>query len=106
MNKMGYLHDAVCNGKEAVEAFRLGAGAYKCIFMDLSMPVMNGFEASCLIRQQEKDAKLDACTIVALTGLASAEAQKEAFTCGIDLFLTKPVRFKELSQILTSKGLT
>ncbi|KAG5982825.1 hypothetical protein E4U55_001278 [Claviceps digitariae] len=105
MKKMGHLHDAVCNGKEAVEAFRLGAGAYKCIFMDLSMPVMSGFEASCLIRQQEKEAKLEACTIVALTGLASAEAQREAFTCGIDLFLTKPVRFKELSQILTTKGL-
>ncbi|KAG6277983.1 hypothetical protein E4U47_006386 [Claviceps purpurea] len=106
LQKMGHLHDAVCNGKEAVHAFRRGAGAYKGIFMDLSMPVMSGFEASCLIRQHEKEAKLETCTIFALTGLASAEAQQEAFACGIDLFLTKPVRLKELRQVLTSKGLT
>ncbi|KAG6002470.1 hypothetical protein E4U21_003036 [Claviceps maximensis] len=106
MKKMGHLHDAVRNGREAVDAFILGAGAYKCILMDLSMPVMTGFEASCLIRQQEKKEKLEPCTIVALTALASAEAQQEAFTCGIDLFLTKPVRFEELSHILKSRGLT
>ncbi|KAG6089233.1 hypothetical protein E4U31_000754 [Claviceps sp. LM219 group G6] len=106
LQKMGHLHDAVCNGKEAVHAFRRGAGAYKGIFMDLSMPVMSGFEASCLIRQHEKEAKLETCTIFALTGLASAEAQQEAFACGIDLFLTKPVRLKELRQVLSSNGLT
>lgn len=106
MKKIGHPHDAVCNGKEAVEAFRQGAGAYTCIFMDLSMPIMSGFEAACLIRQQERDAKLEACTIFALTGLASAEAQQEAFACGIDLFLTKPVKLKELKQILASSGLS
>ncbi|KAG5926932.1 hypothetical protein E4U42_002808 [Claviceps africana] len=105
MKRMGHLHDSVRHGREAVETFRLGAGAYKCVFMDLSMPVMSGFEASCLIRQQEREAKLAACTIVALTGLASTEAQQEAFACGIDLFLTKPVRLQELRQLLTSQGL-
>lgn len=41
--------------------------------------------------------------IVALTGLASQEAKKEAFTSGIDMFITKPVRLAELSRILEGK---
>ncbi|ODA80870.1 hypothetical protein RJ55_03830 [Drechmeria coniospora] len=105
MKKLGQSHDVASDGKEAVDAFRKKTGAYKCIFMDISMPVMNGFEATCLIRQHEKETQLPACAIFALTGLASASAQKEAFACGIDLFLTKPVKLKELSQILSSKGL-
>lgn len=38
--------------------------------------------------------------IIALTGLGSASAQQEAFTSGVDLFLTKPVRLKELTKVL------
>ncbi|KAF2099535.1 hypothetical protein NA57DRAFT_75035 [Rhizodiscina lignyota] len=42
--------------------------------------------------------------IVALTGLASDEAKHEAFTSGIDVFLTKPVRLMELNRILEGQG--
>jgi CheY-like chemotaxis protein len=38
--------------------------------------------------------------IIALTGLASTSAQQEAFSNGINLFLTKPVRFNVLRKIL------
>jgi len=38
--------------------------------------------------------------IIALTGLASSRDQNEAFTSGIDLFLTKPVAFKEVGKML------
>ncbi|KXJ88040.1 hypothetical protein Micbo1qcDRAFT_178675 [Microdochium bolleyi] len=38
--------------------------------------------------------------IIALTGLASAAAQKEAFASGVDVYLTKPVRFRDLSRVL------
>ncbi|KXJ84952.1 hypothetical protein Micbo1qcDRAFT_210322 [Microdochium bolleyi] len=38
--------------------------------------------------------------ITALTGLASAAAQKEAFVSGVDVYLTKPVRFRDLSRVL------
>jgi len=68
------------------------------------MPVMDGFESTRLIRAFEMEKRLPRCTIIALTGLASAEAQLEAFASGIDLFLAKPVRLKELGQILASRN--
>jgi len=104
-NKIGRPYTTASNGLEAVEAFTRGAGRYKCVFMDISMPVMDGFEATRRIRAHERDHGLKAASIFALSGLASASAQQEAFESGIDLFLTKPVRLKELGTILDASGL-
>lgn len=68
------------------------------------MPVMDGLESTRRIRAHERQNGLQPALIVALTGLASAKNQKEAFASGIDLFLTKPVPLKELSRILETKG--
>lgn len=65
------------------------------------MPVMDGFEATRAIRSLEKER--DCCSpafIIALTGLSSSADQSEALASGIDLFLTKPVSFKEVSRLL------
>ncbi|KID81040.1 hsp90-like protein [Metarhizium guizhouense ARSEF 977] len=105
LDKMSLLHDTARNGKEAVEVFKEQPKAYKGIFMDLTMPVMNGFEATRLIRQRERESRVPACYIIAMTGLASVEAQKAAIASGIDLFLTKPVKMADLKQVLMSKGL-
>lgn len=40
------------------------------------------------------------CLIVALTGLASSRDQSEAFTSGMDLYMTKPVSFREVGRLL------
>jgi CheY-like chemotaxis protein len=61
---------------------------------------MTGLEASREIRAFEREHRLPSVTIIALTALASEEVQKEAFASGIDLFLTKPVRLKELGEIV------
>lgn len=69
---------------------------------------MNGFEATRAIRDIE-DARTHNSTngrkpspalIIALTGLASSRDQTEAFTSGVDLFMTKPVSFKEVGRLL------
>lgn len=68
---------------------------------DMSMPVMNGFEATRAIRSLEKDRDgRDPVTIIALTGLSSSRDESEALASGVDLFLTKPVSFKEVSRLL------
>ena len=64
------------------------------------MPVCDGFEATRLIRAFEQQHGLQPTYIIALTGLGSASAQQEAFSSGVDLFFTKPVRLKELTKIL------
>lgn len=77
------------------------------------MPVMNGFEATRAIRDIEdarshnqKDGdgnnRPSPALIIALTGLASSRDQSEAFTSGVDLFMTKPVSFKEVGRLLNN----
>ena len=93
------------NGQEAVDAYKIAPRECKCVFMDISMPVMDGLAATRAIRSYERAKKVQPALIVALTGLASAENQQEAFSSGVDLFLTKPVKLKELSAILKSREL-
>lgn len=105
MKKLGHSFDTATDGKKAFEAVQASGGQYKCIFMDISMPNMDGFESTRLVRAFEREKHLPRCQIFALTGIASESAQQEAFASGIDLFLTKPVKLKELNRILEEKTL-
>ncbi|KAH8649324.1 hypothetical protein BX600DRAFT_517697 [Xylariales sp. PMI_506] len=105
MKKLGKPYMTATNGLEAVESYRREPDRYTCIFMDISMPVMDGFTATRRIRDFETENNFAPVTILALSGLASATAQQEAFGSGIDLFLTKPVKLKELGSILRMRGI-
>lgn len=89
------------NGKLAVEAVERMPTGFDIIFMDMSMPVMNGFEATRAIRslERESDDRRPAI-IIALTGLSSSRDKSEALASGVDFFLTKPVSFREVSRLL------
>ncbi|KAJ3464269.1 hypothetical protein MRS44_009055 [Fusarium solani] len=104
MKKLKQPYQTATNGQEALSAYELDSGRYVCILMDISMPIMDGFEATRRIRAFEQRHGLRPALILALTGLASEEAQREAVVSGVDLFLTKPVRLKELGPILRSRG--
>lgn len=68
------------------------------------MPVMDGFEATRLIREMEngygRASAAKEAVIIALTGLGSQEDEDAAFDAGVDMFLTKPVQFPKLSKLL------
>lgn len=65
------------------------------------MPVMDGFEATRSIRAIEKHRESSyPSVIIALTGLSGSRDEFEALSSGMDLFLTKPVTFKNVSKIL------
>ncbi|KAF4954193.1 hypothetical protein FSARC_12205 [Fusarium sarcochroum] len=104
MKKLKQPYQTASDGLEAVKAYEADPGRYGCVLMDISMPVMDGFEATRRIRAFELQQGLRPALILALTGLASEEAQREATVSGLDLFLTKPVRLKELGPILRAKG--
>lgn len=68
---------------------------------DISMPIMDGLESTRRIRAFEKTLKNDDhAVIVALTGVAQADVQRDAMVSGMDLFLTKPVRLDIIAQII------
>lgn len=69
--------------------------------IDISMPVMDGMEATREIRKLERERRQKPALIIALTGLGSASSQQEAFSNGINIFLTKPVRFDDLRKIMS-----
>ncbi|KAH6651970.1 hypothetical protein BKA67DRAFT_537820 [Truncatella angustata] len=104
MKKLNYSYRTATNGLEALELYAAAPEKYRHILMDLSMPVMDGMESTRRIRELERARHLEPASIIALTGLASADAQKEAFASGINLYMTKPVRFKELAKVLADLG--
>lgn len=65
---------------------------------------MDGMTATRAIREYEKKNKVPRTNIIALTGLASASARLEAWGSGVDNFMTKPVNFEALKEILLSGG--
>ncbi|CAG9974154.1 unnamed protein product [Clonostachys byssicola] len=105
MRKLRIDFQTARNGKEAVDAFSQNPGAYICILMDISMPVMDGCEATRCIRAFETKERLQPVSIIALSGLSSSEAHREAFESGMDLFLTKPVKLMTLKDLLQSRGI-
>ncbi|KAI2717482.1 hypothetical protein CBS147332_4362 [Penicillium roqueforti] len=108
--KDNYHYMTAKNGEEAVEVYKAHHGKFRVVVIDISMPVMDGLEASRQIRRLEKGyrAKMTESeqqttpptVIAALTGLDSIEAQKEAFGSGVDTFLVKPVKRRDLQAIL------
>jgi CheY-like chemotaxis protein len=106
-----FEYDCAEDGLQAVEAAENYKAGYSLVFMDLSMPIMDGLEATRKIRALEKDrskrlgsAAPAPALIVALTGLASGRDQANAFSSGVDLFMTKPVKFKEIGRLLDERA--
>lgn len=113
MKKAKFQYTPASDGLEALNAYKAAADAilspssptptrpiFDFILMDLSMPIMDGLTSTREIRKVEKERRLKPAKIFALTGLASASAQEEAFASGVDHFLPKPVNFKELRGLL------
>lgn len=105
MKKMRLPYKSASDGLEALQTYSATPGDFRCILMDISMPVMDGLEATRRIRELEQTEQLPRSLIVALTGMASAKVQQEAFGSGVDFFLAKPVRLNQLTELMREKGL-
>ena len=98
--KQGYQTDAARNGLEAVRKHK--ENKYDLILMDCQMPVMDGFEATRQIRENEKTFKMDHIPIIAMTGNAFESDRKKCFDAGMDDFISKPVEPDILAQKIRS----
>jgi signal transduction histidine kinase len=97
LKKFNVDFDVAENGKEAVEFYK--KYHYPLILMDINMPVMDGFEATKLIREYEKRENLPASKIVAITATSIDEYKDRFRDIGIDCIIPKPVDIEKLQVI-------
>lgn len=85
LEQAGYIVSLADNGKEAVSLFMQSPNTYDLILMDLHMPVMDGYEATQLIRERDKEVPIIAMTADAITGV-----DKKCEAIGINEYISKP----------------
>lgn len=94
----GYEVTVAVNGREAVDIFAGSKiGEYPIILMDAQMPVMDGYEASALIRRLNRT-DADTVRIFACTASTLVEDKNRALASGMDDFLPKPLNIRLMLQ--------
>ena len=96
LQKLGYRADVVGNGFEAIVALR--QAPYDVVLMDVEMPEMDGLSATQQICQEWSAQQRP--YIIALTAYAMAGDREKCLQAGMDNYLAKPIREKELLQAL------
>ncbi|MBK9091063.1 MAG: response regulator [Holophagales bacterium] len=94
LEKLGYRAEAVANGREAVLA--LQEAPYDLVFMDVQMPVMDGFEATRAIRSGTTRLPKPGIPIIAMTAHAMKGDRERCLAEGMDDYVSKPIVPAEL----------
>jgi len=97
LEKKGHLVTQVANGHEAVSAFLVGH--FDLVLMDIQMPLMNGHDATELIRRLDSG-RGKRVPIVALTASEIEANHKRCLESGMDAMLSKPFKGDEFDSLL------
>jgi CheY-like chemotaxis protein len=95
----GHRCTEVTDGQQVLEAWR--RGTYDLLLMDIQMPVMDGFQATAVIRKEEEGTGKH-IPIIALTAHAMAGDRERCLAAGMDAYLAKPLRPHELIALVES----
>ncbi len=97
------LFDSAVDGVEAVKKFK--ENKYDIIFMDVQMPLMDGYEATKCIRDYETENNLKPVKIVAMTANAMQDDIELCLNSGMDNYLSKPFKRDDMVRIIQSLNL-
>jgi CheY-like chemotaxis protein len=105
--QIGYQPDLAMNGRQALDA--LDKKTYDLVFMDVMMPEMDGLEATREIRGRQKNAGTHPnyqarIVIVAMTAHAMQSDREKCLASGMDDYLAKPIRPKDIRDIIERWG--
>ena len=111
LSKLGYTCDAAYNGEQAIQKVlqrqldtsrpeENKQSQYKMIFMDCNMPIMDGFEASRILKTKMKEKEIDPIAIVVCTAFIAEQDKVHATGIGVDSFCIKPVNREKIGDIL------
>jgi CheY-like chemotaxis protein len=94
LGRFGCEVETVMNGEDALEALR--SSLFSVVVLDLDLPGIDGFAVAEKIRDRTSSVLHHDVAIVALTSRTSAEDRRRCHEAGMDSFLAKPVRVREL----------
>ena len=98
LESSGVIVESATDGSIAVQCLKeKGPDYYDCILMDIQMPVMDGFEATRMIRQMFPQKRIP---IIALSANAFDEDRRKSFEAGMDGHLAKPIVVAQLEDAL------
>ncbi|HEV8067773.1 MAG TPA: PAS domain S-box protein [Planctomycetaceae bacterium] len=97
LSKWGHQVTVANNGCEALAA--LDTNSFDLVLMDVQMPEMDGYQATAIIREREIRTK-NHIPIVAMTAHAMKGDREDCLAAGMDAYVAKPIRRRELQQVL------
>ncbi|KAL8669065.1 MAG: hypothetical protein Q9168_006325, partial [Polycauliona sp. 1 TL-2023] len=102
VSKLGFKSEAFSDGLQAVEALRSRSASrqpFHLVLMDVQMPVLDGYDATRLIRK-DADPTVRSVLIIAMTASAIRGDREKCIDAGMNNYLAKPVRANVLKQML------
>jgi CheY-like chemotaxis protein/HPt (histidine-containing phosphotransfer) domain-containing protein len=100
LERHGHRLTVASNGREACE--QLEHGSFDAVLMDVQMPELDGLEATRCIREREKRTSSGRIPIIAMTAHAMRGDRERCLDAGMDEYISKPVRERQLLAALSA----